>query len=242
MMVRDICVIPIISLTSRRMRCSGRNDLFVGCDFPVECDGLKGRSKSTRGVRPRPRPGSKEPPRRAVPSRRRERGRSRRPDGDAPPRPRHPAVRRRRGGPPGRCAGRDTGEEEILKGLIPGRIAARVFSRARPGEAAPPGLQGRAGPPPEFRTSIPPSGGGRAGKRTCSCLNLRVSGDLSRPDRGERQRCRAGVLFVTFFSLSSRIPQKEVTTRSYVRRSHSPQMLMEHRLRNLSRAQPGLAR
>jgi len=98
MMVRDICVIPIISLTSRRMRCSGRNDLFVGCDFPVECDGLKGRSKSTRGVRPRPRPGSKEPPRRAVPSCRRERGRSRRPDGDAPLRPRHPAVRRRRRG------------------------------------------------------------------------------------------------------------------------------------------------
>ena len=106
-MMRDICVIPIISLTSRRMRCSGRNDLFVGCDFPVECDGLKGRSKSTRGVRPRPRPGGKNSPRRAVPPRRLQRRReyrqSRRPDGDA--RPRHPAVRRRRRGSPGRGRG-----------------------------------------------------------------------------------------------------------------------------------------
>ena len=42
-MMRDTCAIPIISLTLRRMRCSGRNDLLVGYDVPVE------RSLSTRG-------------------------------------------------------------------------------------------------------------------------------------------------------------------------------------------------
>lgn len=50
-MMRDICVIPIISFNlARRMRCSGRNNLSVGCDIPVECDGSKGWSRSTVGA------------------------------------------------------------------------------------------------------------------------------------------------------------------------------------------------